>query len=395
MVHNYKKYENETDEELILRICQDKELIGSWDDVAEVLNELLGYEYTSSKYRKQFQSFTKMLEANKSKFVDGDAQLNEIKVQMRELAKEKQKLSDERVEFNRLIREQARRESYEDLIKRVILEETKPIDICVDYSERKIVISDNDVLCHFTDLHTGVEIENFKNLFNQEVLANRVRQYTEEVIKVKNRHNSENLYIVIGEIVSGIIHNTLRIQNNMDLMEQFKYACDLISAMLIKLSKHFNTVNVYNNLANHSRISPKKEDSLQGENMDILLPFYLTARLQNIDNIYINENKVCNDVAIFNIRGNYVMSSHGDKDSPSSVVQNWTMLFGIKPSLVLLGHRHTNGLSTVFDTKVIETGCVCGTDSYALSIRKANKPEQTISVVDNNGLVCIYDIKLD
>lgn len=395
MVHNYKRFVDESEEELVLRICQDKELIGTWDEVAEVLNELLGYEYTSSKYRKQFQSFQKMLEANQSKFVNDDVQLAEIRVQMRELAKEKQKLSDERVEFNRLIREQARRESYEDLIKRVIIEETKPIDVDIKFDERKISISDNDILCHFTDLHTGVEIDNFKNSFNQDVLMDRVNQYTEEIIKVKYRHNSEDLYIVIGEIVSGIIHNTLRIQNNMDLMEQFKYACDLISSMLIELSKHFNTINVYNNLANHSRVSPKKEDSLQGENMDILLPFYLTARLQNVKNIYINENKVCEDIAMFDVRGNWVMSSHGDKDSPSSVVQNWTMMFGRKPSIVLLGHRHTNGLTTIYDTKVIETGCVCGTDSYALGIRKTNKPEQTISIVDENGLVCIYDIKLN
>ena len=70
------------------------------------------------------------------------------------------------------------------------------------------------------------------------------------------------------------------------------------------------------------------------------------------------------------------------------------MMFGEKPDIVLLGHRHTNGMTTVFDTKVIESGCVSGTDNYAQSIRKCNKPEQTVSVINNDGLLCLYDIQL-
>ena len=181
----------------------------------------------------------------------------------------------------------------------------------------------------------------------------------------------------------------------MDLMEQFKYISELVSAMLIRMANHFNNIYVYVTPGNHSRISPKKEEALDGENMDVLLPFYLKARLQNIENISICDNTIEPEIAMFNIRGNNVFAAHGHKDNPSSVVQNFTMLFGIKPDIVLLGHRHTNGLTTVYDTKVIESGCVSGTDQFAMSIRKANRPEQTVSVIGEDGLICIYDIKLD
>ena len=63
--------------------------------------------------------------------------------------------------------------------------------------------------------------------------------------------------------------------------------------------------------------------------------------------------------------------------------------------IVLLGHRHTNGLDTVFNTKVIQSGCCSGIDQYALDMRKATRPEQTVSVIDKTGLVCLYDIQLD
>jgi predicted phosphodiesterase len=214
-------------------------------------------------------------------------------------------------------------------------------------------------------------------------------------LEIRDFHKSQDCYIVVGEILSGLIHNNLRLQNNMDLMEQFKYVAELISSMFVELAKGFNHVYMYTTPGNHSRIVAKKEDSLDGENMDLLLPFYLKARLQNIKNISICDNNIDPEIAMFDIRGNNIFSAHGHKDSPKSVVQNFTMLFGIKPNIVLLGHRHTNALSTVYDTKVIESGCVSGSDDWIVSNRKANKPEQTVSVIDTNGLKCLYDIQLD
>lgn len=390
---DYKRYDMETDEELIYRVCSDKDKIGSWQAVADILNELLGTEFTESKFRKSYQAFEKMLDANKSKFIDDDNYLKEITLQKRELAKEKQKLSDERVEFNRLIREEARKESFEDLIKRVIGEEVEPIKI--EANEIKSYTSNNDLLVHLTDIHTGIEIDSYINTFNKDVLADRIEKYVCEILSIKETHNSENCYIVIGEILSGLIHNNLRLQNNMDLIEQFKYISMLISEMLVVLSNEFNWVNVYVTMGNHSRIVAKKEESLQGENFDLLLPFYLKASLQNIENISIVDNEIEQSIAMFNVRGYNVFASHGDKDNPSSVVQNWTMMFRIKPDIVLLGHRHTNAMSTVYDTKVIESGCVSGADPYSISIRKTNKPEQTVSVITNKGLLCIYDVTLN
>lgn len=392
MVNEYRRFEKETDDQLIYRISQDKDKIGTWQNVADILNTLLGTNYSESCYRKKFQAFSKMLEANQDKFVSSDFQAEELKQLRRELAKEKQKLSDERVEYNRLIRNEARKESYVDMVRRVISEDTPPINVQVHYT---LYNSDVDLLCHLTDIHTGIEIDNWKNKFNEHVLKQRIEKYTSDILDVRGFHQAENLYLVIGELVSGIIHNNLRLQNNMDLIEQFKYICELISGMLVRLANNFNNVYVYTTPGNHSRISPKKEDALDGENLDLIAPFYLKARLQNLENVHICDNNIEPEIAMFSIRGKKVFSSHGHKDSPSNVVQNFTMMFGIKPDIVLLGHRHTNGLTTVYDTKVIESGCISGQDQFATSIRKSNRPEQTVSVISENGLVCLYDIQLD
>ena len=333
-----------------------------------------------------------MLDAYHTKTPDLQAELEEIKKERRELEKEKVKVRDERNEYRRLIREQARRESFLDLVGRVISEETESLTLD---KEMQIIRTECDLLAHLTDIHTGIKIDNGFNRFDEEVLRKRLNRYLNKIISIRNTHHAENCYLVIGEILSGIIHNNLRLENNMDLIEQFKTASELIALMIQELAQHFTGVHIYVTPGNHSRISPKKEDSLDGENMDLLLPFYLSARLQNIKNVYIHENTKDPEIAMFNIRGHLVVASHGHKDNPNTVARDVSMMYGKQPSIILLGHRHTNGYQTDSNVKVIQSGCISGSDSYATSIRKVNDPEQTVSVINDDGLDCIYDITLN
>ena len=362
-----------------------------WQDVADFRSDYIGELEHRDTVRKGSKLLYEYIDAgwvNEPEETEDDSDNAEL-IKMR---KEKIKLSDARVEYNRLIRQEARKESYADMVKRIICENVEPMSVPVHYT---LFNSSTDLLVHLTDIHTGIEIHNWKNDFDEDILKKRIEKFTSDILDIRGQHGSKNCYLVIGEILSGIIHNNLRLQNNMDLMEQFKYISELISAMLSRMANHFNHIYVHTTPGNHSRISPKKEDALDGENMDTLLPFYLKARMQNIKNITICDNTIEPEIAMFNIRGKNVFAAHGHKDSPSNVVQNFTMMFGIKPDIVLLGHRHTNGLTTVYDTKVIESGCCSGSDNYAVSIRKVNKPEQTVSVIGNNGLICLYDIQLE
>ena len=80
----YKRFEGESDEELIYRITGEKEKIGSWQDVADILNRLLGTEYTESKFRKQRQAFDRMFASVKA--AESDYAM-EIQNKLRELAR--------------------------------------------------------------------------------------------------------------------------------------------------------------------------------------------------------------------------------------------------------------------------------------------------------------------
>lgn len=296
--------------------------------------------------------------------------------------------------MRRTIRDEARKESYKDQILRSIEEyASTPLD----YDEVKqftgILKTDNDLIISCTDIHAGIEIDNYFNKYNGNVLKDRFKQYLDKIFEVQLRHGSQNAYIILSELVSGIIHNELRIENNQNLIEQFLTVADYISQFLSELSYHFNKINVYICPGNHSRISPKKEDSLKGENIDHLAIPFLKAKLQNFDNIDFHTNDIEESIAIFSVRGQKIFASHGDKDEPNSVVQKFTMIYSIKPDLVYLGHRHTNSMSTVYNTKVIQSGCFSGDDNYCLNKRLHGTPSQTISVITESGLDCLYDVK--
>lgn len=52
----YKKQDNETAEEFILRVAKDKDMIGTWNDVAEILNSELEVSHDESTYRKKYNA---------------------------------------------------------------------------------------------------------------------------------------------------------------------------------------------------------------------------------------------------------------------------------------------------------------------------------------------------
>ncbi len=373
----------------------------SWDELAMVVNkEFRGDDEsqyrTEAAYRKPYQQAKRYYESGVFSKFDEEKYIKELQLQKQELEKEKVKTRDEKNELRRIIREEARKESYKEQVLRAISEyDCNPLDYDKNKQFTGILKTDNDLIISCTDIHAGIEIDNYFNIFNEKILKERFNHYLDKIFEVQLKHGSENAYLILSELVSGIIHNELRIENNQNLIEQFLTVTNYISEFLAELSYKFNSVNVYVCPGNHSRISPKKEDSLKGENIDHLAIPFLQAKLQNFKNIVFNENKIEESIAMFNVRNNTVMASHGDKDSPNNVVQKFTLLFGIRPSLVYLGHRHTNGLTTVYNTKVIESGTLSGTDNYALNLRLHSKPSQTISVITNDGLDCLYDVKFD
>lgn len=185
MENNYKRLENESDEELIYRICNDKDTIGTWSEVAAILNNLLGTDFGESTFRKKYAAFCKMFNANRSRFVSGDSQLSEINERIRYLEKERKKIQTEKLEYNRWLREDARDELFVEQICDAIRSLPSlefPGRILSAYN------SDKEWLLAFGDEHFGTEFEIFDisggivNAYSPEIFYERMYDLFDQVV---------------------------------------------------------------------------------------------------------------------------------------------------------------------------------------------------------------------
>ena len=329
----------------------------------------------------------------KSKNVDLS---DEIEEQKRDLEKAKIKLRDERIDYQKSIREDARRESFIELVQRVFAANVSPLD----YKQSPVIDSNEDMVVCLSDLHAGIEVQNWWNTYNTGILKQRLHKYLDEICEIQKLHQCKMCNVVLGgDNISGAIHANLRLQNNENVIEQLKIAITYISEFIYTLQDWFEEINVYSVSGKHSRLSANKDDHLKGEELDEMIPFCLNLQFEKNKNVRIIDtcDRIDSTISAFKTRGDklfYIV--HGDKDSPANVVKNLTLMSGIKPDGIIMGHRHNTSLSTEHSVKIIQCGCVVGIDDYCVDKRISGEPEQCVFITSENRTVkCLYDIGLN
>lgn len=395
---------HETEDECLMRIGEAKRdglLDVKWVDIAEFFNKAFRAdetEYrTESSYRKKFKNYIDAKNLFVKQNLNGVDMSEELSMKLRELEKAKIKLRDERTDYQKSLREDARRESFIELIERAMKEK---ID-AFDYKASPVINSDDDMVVCLSDLHAGIEIDNWWNVYNTQILKNRLHKYLNEIRKIQKTHQCKICHVVLGgDAISGAIHENLRLQNNENVIEQLKIVITYIGEFIYILKEWFESINIYSVSGNHSRLNPNKEYHLKGEELEEMIPFCLKIQFAQNDKVSVCDYMACkidSTISAFKTRGNklfYVV--HGDHDTPSNVVKNLTLMSGTKPDGIIMGHRHNNALSTEHGVKIIQCGSVVGTDDYCVDKRISGEPEQCVFITNEHRTIqCLYDIGLN
>lgn len=324
-----------------------------------------------------------------------DSYLDEIRAEKQEIRKEKQRLFDERTALNKTLRENARIE--EDLSKLEVLIKNNGA-VTLPKVENIIDESDNDLFIALSDFHLGIKTDNYFGSYDSDIAAQRLSQYLDKIIKIKELHNSENAYILLlGDLLNGEIHFTTQLENRENVTEQVQKTAELISAFVYELSKHFKCVYVNGVAGNHSRTS-FKDQVLRGNRLDNLIPWYMKAKLSHIDNIrFIDDQNYDATIGCCTVRGKEYLMVHGDFDSFSEKgVSKLVMMLGFKPTAIFYGHLHRCSFDDIAGVKIIRSGSFSGTsDDYTISKRLSGQPSQMVCVVDSNGINACYPVQLD
>lgn len=314
---------------------------------------------------------------------------------MMELKKERQKLSDQRSALNKLLRDRARQEEINEIISTAISNANiAPLDGGSAYIGES---GNNDLIVSLNDIHYGANVDNAWCKYNTDICRDMMNTYLNRIIGIANTHNSENCYVLCaGDSISGNIHYSIAVSNKENVIQQIVGVSELISNFVAELSKHFRTVRFISTAGNHSRINPNKDDAIVEERLDDIVEWYMQARLQNIDNVIINnEHKLDSTMSVIDVRGKTYCLVHGDFDESQTKVQSIQSMVGKSVYAVISGHKHHNATNDVQGIKTIMAGSFLGMDSFCVQKRIVGDPEQMVCVCDSNGVLCSYDIKLN
>ena len=383
------------------KIVEDKLINKTEYRTYEELSEILfgeGNCFNESEVRKRMYGMKRMIELH-DKYEKTPAQNNdviEIQLAKRELEAAKVQFRDERAAWNRQNTIDARVNQKLDYLESVLKESGEriytpsPVEVCVGNS-------DNDLLVILSDLHIGAAFSSEWGEYNSDIATRRLNQYIREIVKIAERHNSENCFVSIqGDLISGNIHKSIQVTNRENVIDQIKIAANLITDFCFELSNYFKKVTITNVSGNHSRID-KKEDALHSERLDDLIGWIVKNSLSHINKITFKENNLDIGIASIDIRGKEYIAIHGDYDSySSSGVSNLCMMIHRIPYAILYGHLHHCSVDEVNGVKMVRGGSLAGSgDAFTIEKRLSGKPSQMVCICSSAGIEAYYPVELN
>jgi hypothetical protein len=382
-----ERKENETYISYIKRVtnaCSDKKISYSeWGDY------ILGTDnnYSSENLRKAFYVVYKLLNKIDENNCEYDA-IKDLENLRDEIYKERCRLQDIQREKRNDLRVEARFENLLEVVKDNIgfmptyeIKDFKPINKNQDKKYAVLQLS---------DWHCGALVDNQFNYYNVDTMVDRATKVRNNALEYCKLHNVTDLVIEInGDMVNGAIHVSSRVESEEGVIQQVITVTDVLAKLINSMKPYFNSIKIVTTLGNHGRLTPNKSDSITNENFEMLIPTMLRDKLSDVKII---DSKGL-DFTKYEIDGKIIMVSHGQNDSMTKVISDFSKMFKVVPNEVHLGHTHSYTDINDCDIKVTVNGSLIGSDDYAVTIRKVTTPSQNLIVYEKDR--CIYEIKAE
>lgn len=392
-----------TDESLLeyeFRICDNRERYGlSWNQVAEILNEERGQYFGESKYRKWYVNFNEGIEFVRSKNMDSDEVLNELELKKLELLEERKKLQSVKVEYNKILREKARKELLFEQVRESFDKLEPPIS-----HPKPVETKNKSYVLSLGDIHYGKEFESFHNKYNEQIAADRLYEILAETVTFCDEKGVNEIDVLnLGDSIEGM---TLRVSQLKSLQSGFvdqviKFS-KLYARWINDLSKHVK-VNLHHIVSsNHTEIRAHNTSrgEMPKEDMERIIHMYIHDVLE--DNPNVNVHSHDSGIAEFELQGFNMIALHGHqvKNAKTMIAQlsNHRQKFY---QYAFTGHLHHGNDLTVGSTgtaniKVIQSPSVMGSDEYSDSLLTSSMPGALITgFTEGKGKTETYEIVLN
>ncbi|MFT0892970.1 winged helix-turn-helix domain-containing protein [Pseudochelatococcus sp. G4_1912] len=245
-----------------------------------------------------------------------------------------------------------------------------------------------------TDVHAGEVIDADElmgiNGYNVDICRRRLRRLFAAACEVPQRwiSDTDNQGVLValgGDLVSGDIHDELRITNALTAHEQVRFVVEEITAGIRHLLDTYGAVHVVSVPGNHGRTTLKPTAKLYSRLS------YDTMAATMIEDRFRGDKRVTFQIttatdAVVPIFGRTVFLTHGDKMGTgggqgfagpvlpivrgTKKVEAQQAQAGRRPDLILHGHFHTSANPGA----VLSNGSVPGYSEYAAGLRATIEP---------------------
>lgn len=309
-----------------------------------------------------------------------------------ELYIQQTKTRDERNAYRKTLRDEARIDS----LKEAIRDCTDQLNALPYHHYINKIKTDEkkEAILLLSDLHIGVQCENFYNKYNSDVAAVRLKKLAKDTIKYCRENKVDVLNVLnLGDLIHGLIHVSAQIQQEMETVSQVMVAGELVSRFLNELQDAAPIINYRSCSDNHSRTVADKSQHVEFDNLGRLVDWFLKERLANTKINFVDDN-LDYSLGSFKLRnGKKCVFAHGHLDS---INQSFEHFVGATKEFVdygFLGHYHCSKMKGFQAFKIFVNGSICGVEDYALSRRLFSDPCQTLLIFDEENIIN-YNITL-
>lgn len=336
------------------------------------LHQLLGiYNFSAEAYRHRVERYIRCNPDKIEPNIEGDIFRNDYL--------EKQKVRDWYNAYRRDIRQESRIENLVDEIK-LTVDKLNNLPV-IKYESEDDVILDKEAVLLLSDLHIGVDCNNYYNTYNQNIAKERLEKLLKETIDYCRSNHVKKLNILnLGDMIAGLIHTNARIEQQMDVAEQVMVAAEYISQFLNELQKGVPEVTYRSVYDNHSRLIANKNEHIEKEQLSKIIDWFIKERLKETD-ILFYDNDIDGGIGTLTLNnGQKMIFAHGHQDGRNSSYQNFIGLTQQWVDYICLAHYHNPASKDFQGCKVFINGSIVGTEQYAFGKRLFTKPSQKLLI---------------
>lgn len=243
---------------------------------------------------------------------------------------------------------------------------------------------------HYGAIQPASEVEGFGE-YSPELCEHRCEKFTQNVIEWANLQRSaypiENLHILVaGDLISGDIHDELRVTNAFPVTKQVVGASHILARQILMAAQHFKIVNIHFIVEdNHARLTKKPQAKEAGINS-------LNYIVGNMTNILVSKQKNVEFhiypqyEAVVNVEGRRYLLLHGhnimgwggipyygiDRKTAKEAIKRMNASHGLRFDKVIMGHLHHPVSHPIYWIG----GSVSGTDAYDHKNGRHSAPSQ-------------------